>query len=32
MQVETEKGMKSINNTHLEIAREDHTNIFRRVT
>ena len=27
-----EKGMKSINNSHFEIAREDHSNILRRIS
>ena len=32
MQIEPQKGMKRINNTHLEIARDDHSNILRRAT
>jgi peptidoglycan/xylan/chitin deacetylase (PgdA/CDA1 family) len=32
MLIEPEKGMKSINNTHLEISRVDHTNILRRIS
>ena len=31
MTIESEKGMKKINNSFLEIAREDHTTIFRRM-
>ena len=31
MTIESEKGMKKINNSHLEIAREDHTNIIKRM-
>ena len=30
MTIESEKGMKKINNSFLEIAREDHSTIFRR--
>ncbi len=32
MQIEPQKGMKNINNSHLEIAREDHSNILIRAT
>jgi peptidoglycan/xylan/chitin deacetylase (PgdA/CDA1 family) len=31
MTIEPEKGMKKINNSFLEIAREDHSTIFRRM-
>ena len=31
MTVEPEKGMKKINNSFLEIAREDHTNILKKI-
>ena len=31
MTIESEKGMKKINNSFLEIAREDHSTIFRRM-
>lgn len=31
MSVEENKGMKSINNTHLEIARENHSKIFKEM-
>ena len=31
MAVEKEKGMKKINNSFLEIAREDHANIIKRM-
>ncbi len=31
MSVEREKGMKKINNSNLEIAREDHSEIIRRI-
>ena len=31
MAIETEKGMKKVNNSFLEIAREDHSNILRRI-
>ena len=31
MQVETDKGMLKINNTSLEIARQDHAEIIRRI-
>ena len=32
MKVERETGMKKINNSPLEIAREDHAEIFKRMT
>tara|TARA_B100000575_G_C23082650_1_gene623802 strand:+ start:232 stop:1200 length:969 start_codon:yes stop_codon:yes gene_type:complete len=31
MTIETEKGMKKVNNSFLEIAREDHSNILKRI-
>ena len=31
MTIEPEKGMKKINNSFLEIAREDHAEIFKRM-
>ena len=31
MTIESEKGMKKINNSFLEIAREDHSTIFKRM-
>ena len=31
MTIEPEKGMKKINNSFLEIARQDHANIFKRM-
>ena len=31
MSVEKEKGMKKINNSTLEIAREDHSEIIKRM-
>ena len=31
MDIEIEKGMKKVNNSNLEIAREDHANILRRL-
>ena len=31
MKIEREKGMKKINNTPLEIAREDHAEIIKRM-
>ena len=31
MSVEPEKGMKKVNNSFLEIAREDHSNIYERM-
>ena len=31
MTVEPEKGMKKINNSSLEIARQDHSGIFKRM-
>ncbi len=31
MKIEPEKGMKKVNNSFLEIAREDHANIFKRM-
>ena len=31
MTIEPEKGMKKINNSFLEIAREDHADIFKRM-
>jgi peptidoglycan/xylan/chitin deacetylase (PgdA/CDA1 family) len=31
MSIEHEKGMKKINNSFLEIAREDHSKIFKRI-
>ncbi len=31
MSIETDKGMKSINNSFLEIARQDHANILRKI-
>ena len=31
MTIEREKGMKKINNSFLEIAREDHTNILKKI-
>ena len=31
MTIEKEKGMKKINNSFLEIARQDHTEILRRI-
>ena len=31
MTIEKEKGMSKVNNSFLEIAREDHTNIYRRM-
>jgi len=31
MSVESEKGMKKINNSHLEIARQDHVEIIKRI-
>ena len=31
MTIEREKGMSKVNNSFLEIAREDHTNIFKRM-
>ncbi len=31
MTIELEKGMKKINNSFLEIAREDHSNIYKRM-
>jgi peptidoglycan/xylan/chitin deacetylase (PgdA/CDA1 family) len=31
MSVESEKGMKKINNSHLEIARQDHAEIIKRI-
>ena len=31
MKIEPEKGMKGINNSYLEIAREDHSNIIRQM-
>ena len=31
MNVEAEKGMKQINNSFLEIAREDHATILKRM-
>ena len=32
MKIEREKGMSKINNSFLEIAREDHTQIFKRMS
>ena len=32
MKIEKEKGMSKINNSFLEIARQDHSNIFKRIT
>ena len=32
MTIEPEKGMTKVNNSFLEIARQDHTNIFRRIS
>ena len=31
MAVESEKGMKKINNSSLEIARQDHAEIIRKI-
>ena len=31
MKIEKSKNMKKINNTNLEIAREDHINIYRKI-
>ena len=31
MTIETEKGMSKVNNSFLEIAREDHSNILKRM-
>jgi peptidoglycan/xylan/chitin deacetylase (PgdA/CDA1 family) len=31
MKIDTERGMKKVNNSILEIAREDHANIFNRM-
>ena len=31
MTIEPEKGMKKINNSFLEIARQDHADIFKRM-
>ncbi len=31
MTIEKEKGMKKVNNSFLEIAREDHSNIYKRM-
>ena len=31
MSIEPEKGMKKINNSFLEIARQDHANIFKKI-
>ena len=31
MTIEPEKGMKKVNNSYLEIARQDHADIFRRM-
>ena len=31
MTIEREKGMSKVNNSFLEIAREDHTNILKRM-
>jgi hypothetical protein len=31
MSIEPEKGMKKVNNSFLEIAREDHANILKRI-
>ena len=31
MTIEKEKGMKKINNSSLEIARQDHSEIFKRM-
>ena len=31
MTIEPEKGMKKVNNSFLEIARQDHADIFKRM-
>ena len=31
MTIESEKGMKKVNNSFLEIARQDHADIFKRI-
>ena len=31
MTIEPEKGMKKVNNSFLEIARQNHTQIFKRM-